>query len=54
MNSLRTKKVLKVAAAAAGFVVVLFVPTGCLVTGTTTGTTGGTGGISVGGITIPL
>ncbi|ETZ56446.1 putative membrane protein [Mycobacterium avium MAV_120709_2344] len=54
MNSTGTKKVLKGAAAAAGFVLVLFAPTGCLVTGTTAGTTtggtlGGTTGGTVGG-----
>ncbi|OBJ15082.1 hypothetical protein A5653_01440 [Mycobacterium colombiense] len=54
MNSTRTKKVLKSTAAAAGFVVVMFAPTGCLVSGTTTGgtlggTTGGTVGGTVGG-----
>ncbi|RAV06163.1 hypothetical protein DQP57_21220 [Mycobacterium colombiense] len=49
MNSTGTKKALKVAAAAAGFVVVLFAPTGCLVTGTTGATTGGTLGGTTGG-----
>ncbi len=44
MNSTGTKKVLKGAAAAAGFVLVLFAPTGCLVTGTTAGTTTNLGG----------
>lgn len=44
------KKVFKVAAAAVGFVVVLFVPTGCLVTTATT-----TGGTTSGpGLCIPL
>lgn len=48
MNSMRTKKILKAAAAAAGFAVVMFVPTGCLATGTTTAvTTGGGAGASV-------
>jgi hypothetical protein len=51
MNSMRTKKVLKGAAAAAGCVVVLSVPTGCAATtGTTAGTTGGTTGGTVGGV----
>lgn len=49
MNSVGTKKALKIAAAAAGFVVVLFAPTGCLVTGTTGATTGGTLGGTTGG-----
>lgn len=49
MNSMRAKKVLKVAAAAAGFVVVLFAPTGCLVTTATTGgtTSGGLGDLPI-------
>ncbi|OBH54745.1 hypothetical protein A5687_04505 [Mycobacterium mantenii] len=49
MKSTRTKKVLKTTAAAAGFVMVLFAPTGCLVTGTTGATTGGTLGGTTGG-----
>jgi hypothetical protein len=47
---MRTKNVLKGAAAAAGFVVVLLVPTGCVATtGTTAGTAGGTTGGTLGG-----
>lgn len=51
MKSTGTKNVLKGIAATAGFVVVLFAPTGCLVTGTTAGTTGGTTGGTLGGTT---
>ncbi|GFG97136.1 hypothetical protein [Mycobacterium timonense] len=55
MNSPKTKKTIKAAAATAGFVMVLFAPTGCLVTTATTagtggGTTGGTLGGTIGGI----
>lgn len=50
MNSMRMKKVVKVAAAAAGFVLVLFAPTGCLETTTTGTTTGGGLGDILGGI----
>lgn len=46
MNSIGTKKLLKLAAATASFMVVLLAPTGCLET-TTTGTA--TGGTSTGG-----
>lgn len=50
MNPIRTKKTIKAAVAAIGFAVVLFAPTGCLVTtGTTAGTTGGTTGGTLGG-----
>ncbi|MCA2240817.1 MULTISPECIES: hypothetical protein [Mycobacterium] len=49
MNSMKTKKAIKAAAATAGFVVVLFAPTGCLVTGTTAGVGGGTTGGTLGG-----
>lgn len=49
MNSTKTKKGIKAVAATAGFVMVLFAPTGCLVTGTTAGTGGGTTGGTLGG-----
>jgi len=47
---MRTKNVLKGAAAAAGFVVVLFVPTGCTMTPADAPASGGTLGGTVGGV----
>ncbi|AZA70219.1 hypothetical protein EGM63_13325 [Mycobacterium avium subsp. paratuberculosis] len=49
MNSIGVKQLLKVAAAATGFTVMLFVPTGCLET-----TGAATGGTTGGGLCIPL